>query len=260
MRRLVRYGAPGFALVAMATGLWAWHGDRPAAMHPELSPPSARTATPAAAPASAGASATVALPANPPPAASFDVVRVDPQGNAVIAGHAVPNADIVALDGNTVIGRTTADKRGDWVILPEARLPPGPHTLRLSVPTSNTQPTPGASAEIAVTVPAPSSPITAAMQAIHPPAVGPTPSEAAPIRSAPGKVAQSKITEEKRAVEKAARDNSLIVQPGNSLWRIARRSYGAGGRYAIIYSANRDRIGDPDLIYPGQIFTLPTTN
>jgi hypothetical protein len=213
-------------------------------MHPELSPPSARTATPTAAPASAGSSATVALPANPPLAASFDVVRVDPQGNAVIAGHAMPNADIVALDGNTVIGRTTADKRGGWVILPEARLPPGPHTLRLSVPTSSTQPTLDASAEIAVIVP--------------------TPSEALAIKPAPGtvpgKVAQSKMTEEKRAAEKAVRDNSLIVQPGSSLWRIARQSYGAGGRYAIIYSANRDRIGDPDLIYPGQIFTLPTTN
>jgi nucleoid-associated protein YgaU len=102
------------------------------------------------------------------------------------------------------------------------------------------------------------------MQAVDPPVVGPTPSEALAIKPAPGtvpgKVAQSKITEEKRAAEKAVRDNSLIVQPGSSLWRIARQSYGAGGRYAIIYGANRDRIGDPDLIYPGQIFTLPTTN
>ena len=53
---------------------------------------------------------------------------------------------------------------------------------------------------------------------------------------------------------------NLVVQPGNSLWRIARQSYGAGGRYALIYSANRDRIGDPDLIYPGQVFTLPEAN
>ncbi|WP_288900479.1 Ig-like domain-containing protein [uncultured Sneathiella sp.] len=50
---------------------------------------------------------------------------------------------------------------------------------------------------------------------------------------------------------------SAIVQPGNSLWRIARRVYGEGMEYTVIYQANQDQIRDPDLIYPGQIFTLP---
>jgi hypothetical protein len=50
----------------------------------------------------------------------------------------------------------------------------------------------------------------------------------------------------------------VIVQPGNSLWRIARRIYGEGFRYVHIYEANRDQIRDPDLIYPGQIFGVPT--
>ncbi len=49
----------------------------------------------------------------------------------------------------------------------------------------------------------------------------------------------------------------IIVQPGNSLWRIARRTYGEGVRYTVIFSKNRDQIGDPDLIYPGQVFLLP---
>lgn len=49
----------------------------------------------------------------------------------------------------------------------------------------------------------------------------------------------------------------IVVQPGNSLWRIARRVYGAGTRYTVIYQANREMIRDPDLIYPGQVFTLP---
>ena len=47
------------------------------------------------------------------------------------------------------------------------------------------------------------------------------------------------------------------VQPGNSLWRIARRVYGDGPKYTEIYEANRSQIKDPDLIYPGQIFRLP---
>jgi nucleoid-associated protein YgaU len=55
----------------------------------------------------------------------------------------------------------------------------------------------------------------------------------------------------------ALNDNSVIVQPGNSLWRIARRTYGNGVQYTVIYEANKDNIRDPDLIYPGQIFNLP---
>jgi nucleoid-associated protein YgaU len=50
-----------------------------------------------------------------------------------------------------------------------------------------------------------------------------------------------------------------VVQPGNSLWRIAKRTYGDGIEFTLIYEANVDQIGDPDLIFPGQIFTLPTT-
>ncbi len=53
---------------------------------------------------------------------------------------------------------------------------------------------------------------------------------------------------------------AVIVQPGNSLWRIARRIYGQGVRYSVIYAANQNQIGDPDLIYPGQIFMVPAQN
>jgi hypothetical protein len=49
----------------------------------------------------------------------------------------------------------------------------------------------------------------------------------------------------------------VIVQPGNSLWRIARRVYGSGPHYTVIYRANDGQIRDPDLIYPGQVFNLP---
>lgn len=52
----------------------------------------------------------------------------------------------------------------------------------------------------------------------------------------------------------------VTVQPGNSLWRIARRTYGHGLRYTVIYQANQDQIRNPDLIYPGQIFSLPRVN
>ena len=51
--------------------------------------------------------------------------------------------------------------------------------------------------------------------------------------------------------------DSVVVQPGNSLWRLARRLYGQGVQYTVIYEANRDQIRDPNLIYPGQVFTAP---
>ena len=53
-------------------------------------------------------------------------------------------------------------------------------------------------------------------------------------------------------------DDFVVVQPGNSLWRIARSAYGEGIRYSTIYQANTDQIRDPDLIYPGQIFLVPS--
>ena len=49
----------------------------------------------------------------------------------------------------------------------------------------------------------------------------------------------------------------VIVQPGNSLWRISRRLYGRGILYTVIYNANKGQIKDPDLIYPGQVFDTP---
>ena len=52
-------------------------------------------------------------------------------------------------------------------------------------------------------------------------------------------------------------ENAIIVQPGNSLWRISRRFYGKGILYTLIFKANNQLIDDPDLIFPGQIFDIP---
>lgn len=50
----------------------------------------------------------------------------------------------------------------------------------------------------------------------------------------------------------------VIIRRGDNLWRLSRRVYGQGIRYTSIYDANRDQIGQPELIFPGQVFTLPT--
>lgn len=46
------------------------------------------------------------------------------------------------------------------------------------------------------------------------------------------------------------------VQPGDSLWQIASRVYGDGRYWVLLYQANADRIGNPNLIYPGQHLRL----
>lgn len=50
---------------------------------------------------------------------------------------------------------------------------------------------------------------------------------------------------------------TVTVQPGFTLWGIAKRQLGDGVMYVQVYEANKDKIKNPDLIYPGQVFTLP---
>ncbi|MGE0154527.1 MAG: LysM peptidoglycan-binding domain-containing protein [Reyranellaceae bacterium] len=72
----------------------------------------------------------------PPPtlplaAPSFDVVRVNPDGRAVIAGRAAPGARVTVLDNGREIGSVDADARGEWVLLPDQPLAPGARELSL---------------------------------------------------------------------------------------------------------------------------------
>jgi nucleoid-associated protein YgaU len=51
-----------------------------------------------------------------------------------------------------------------------------------------------------------------------------------------------------------------VVQPGDSLWLISRHTFGHGTQYTAIFKENADQIRDPDLIYPGQTFHMPTAD
>jgi nucleoid-associated protein YgaU len=59
------------------------------------------------------------------------------------------------------------------------------------------------------------------------------------------------------AAEVAKTAVSITVQPGFTLWGIAKREFGDGVMYVQVFNANKDRIKNPDLIYPGQVFTIP---
>jgi predicted chitinase len=50
---------------------------------------------------------------------------------------------------------------------------------------------------------------------------------------------------------------SYTVRSGDSLSAIAARELGNAGRWREIYDANRDKISNPNVIYPGQVLTLP---
>jgi nucleoid-associated protein YgaU len=52
-------------------------------------------------------------------------------------------------------------------------------------------------------------------------------------------------------------DRVHVVQPGDSLWRIAAVVTGDPTLWPLLYRANRDQIKDPALLYPGQRLTIP---
>ncbi len=228
MRRPFILGVAGALLlaVALALQLVLVQPDPGAPATPDA-PPSAAVATPSAAARAVVDAAKQGDAARAAPTApSFDIVRVNPRGDAVIAGRAEPGAEVEVRDGARVIGRATADERGEWVVLPSEPLPGGQRAL--SVQAARPGAPPLTSEVVVLDLPA-----TAAGTSVA--------SAAAPGASAP----RTAVTEQ------------AVVEPGNSLWELARRRYGQGTAYGAIYQANRGLIRDPDLIYPGQVFVMP---
>ncbi|MFJ1307278.1 LysM peptidoglycan-binding domain-containing protein [Agrobacterium sp. P15N1-A] len=80
-------------------------------------------AKPAAAPSDA-AQSSAATP-------TFDVLRVEPDGSAVIAGKAQPGAKLEILSNGKVVAQTTIDGTGDFAAVFDNPLPPGDHELVL---------------------------------------------------------------------------------------------------------------------------------
>ena len=322
------------------------------APEPEPGPKPAEAPDPLPPPVVSQTTESTPPPAEPgPPEAilpAFDVVRVAPAGDIVVAGRAAPGSVVSVYDDGRPIGQIKADGRGEWVILPDEPLPPGSRELSISSRLGDAEP---AWSENVVVIVVPEVGLDVAGQptnessgalVIEVPRTGFGASEvlqqppagellsvepgmeftlsvnvvdydergnlglsgranddsnviiyldngllaAAPVGPdgvwrilverpvAPGlytlrvdEVAGDKVIARlefpfQRADPKEIESGTLlvVVQPGNSLWRLARRTLGEGTRYTVIYQANRDRIRDPDLIYPGQVFEVPRTN
>ena len=314
MHKAVIIGVIGAVTVAVAVGLSIMLGDA------EAPAPAPKTAQP-------GADAAQAEDIIPP---TFDVVRVNPDGNAVMAGRAHPGSDVEVLDGEAVFGTVKTDPRGEWVFVPEQLLEPGERrlglrmlleghdpvlsdhvvilvvpergaaqdgALALKVRRDGTGPSevlqkPGAHDAFGVdSVDYGNGELTIsghgdAAKSVHlyldNHFIGKTTiddqgrwSVTPEAEIAPGTYTlRADMVDDDGAVlarrelpfQRAEHADTVglepgsfvVVQPGNSLWRLARRTYGEGLRYHTIYEANRAQIKDPDLIYPGQVFRLPS--
>lgn len=295
-------------------------------LRPTAPPPSQPVAT-------APATAAAVPPAPVPP--SFDIVRVDPQGSAVIAGRGDPGAAVSIRSDGAELGHVQANGQGSWAEGPTEPLPPGSHALTLLEHTVGGQDIAGQGSVLMVVPergPAPAQPPIAVLTAPQqpprvlqgPPGEGVTQpgrlglgaldyDEKGELRlsgTAPpgatirlyvdnqpvgeahagpdgrwslvpgaklaegthqlrldqvgpdGKViARVELPFHRERIELAGlAPGRVVVQPGSNLWRIAYHTYGHGIRYTIIYQANRNQIRDPNLIYPGQVFTLPAAS
>lgn len=71
---------------------------------------------------------------------------------------------------------------------------------------------------------------------------------------------KKKTTKKKSKPKRPAakkKTKTYTVKSGDCLWNIAKRFYGNGAQYTKIYNANRGKIKNPNLIYPGQVLTIP---
>lgn len=72
-------------------------------------------------------------------------------------------------------------------------------------------------------------------------------------------ISKVEAAELKVAETPAAEPTFHTVQKGDNLWKVAEAAYGKGkgGKYTVIFEANKPMLKDPDLIYPGQVLRIP---
>lgn len=210
----------------------------------------------------------------------IDTIAYTPDGEVQVGGRAAPGAALRLYLDNAEKLTLEVPEGGLWVTtLPD--IEPGIYTLRVDQldPTgavtsrfetpfkretladlaaaSGAEPEP-AVAE-AATVPEP----TAEPAEAAAPEEGQAVAESEPAEVAPEPTETAEVAPEPEAtvaeVPVAPTPVSVTVQPGFTLWGIAQERYGDGVLYVQVFEANRDKIKDPDLIYPGQVFSIPET-
>ena len=236
--------------------------------------------------------AAAAVPAEAAPA-EVDPAEVDPAEPAVdVAPEAAPSpvrvtestpsdtppetepatdmAEAELPEGAVVVADATPDP-APRPVQPEAAPPPDPATPDPVAPEPVT-PEPVAPEPV---TPEPVTPEPVTPEPETPEPVTPEPETPAPAEDPaailepdpepdpapqPDPVAEAPATPEPQPVANATSEPaavSVTVQPGFTLWGIAEGQMGDGILYVQVYEANKDKIRDPDLIYPGQIIAIP---
>ena len=73
-----------------------------------------------------------------------------------------------------------------------------------------------------------------------------------------GGTATATVRAAPRPTTTAPKAATYTVKSGDCLWNIAKKQLGNGADYTKIYNLNKDKIKNPNLIYPGQVLTLPS--
>lgn len=68
---------------------------------------------------------------------------------------------------------------------------------------------------------------------------------------------QTVSVEQERDASTAPTAKTYTVKAGDTLWALAAKYYGSGAQYTKIYEANTDKVSNPNLIYVGQVLTIP---
>ncbi len=214
-----------------------------AAPAPGQTPAAAKPSAPAAQPP-ASAPVKVVTPARNGRLA-LRTVDYDDNGDIFFTGKARPGQALRLYVDNRFLGDARAAKNGAWEWRGKTEIATGVHALRVDRI--------NAKGKVMERIELPfkreaAAAVVAARSA--------TP--AAPAKAPSGKPSATSGDEPPaRPATPPSGPGRVVIQPGNNLWNIARVIYGKGVRYTTIYEANKDRIKDPDLIYPGQIFTTP---
>ena len=75
---------------------------------------------------------------------------------------------------------------------------------------------------------------------------------------APAETPTATVEQPQRETSQAPQQTTYTVKSGDCLWNIAKKYLGDGSRYNEIYNLNKDKITNPNLIYAGQVLTLPS--
>ena len=149
----------------------------------------------------------------------FDTINYSKDGGVAVTGRGRPEAIVRFYLDNSPVASTAVDQHGYWTA-DLSDVEAGVYTLRLD----QLDQTGKVSSRIE-----------------------------SPFKREDREVLAGQITD----TASPARINVITVQPGNTLWAISRERYGRGILYVQVFDANKDKIRDPNLIYPGQIFDLP---